>query len=1218
MSFPRARIQRFNEAPSCSPAPGTYDPKLDTKVKGPTMRKDARLTSEGDLSSKIPVATVAGFRTPQVPRKAMKILGKSQGKERSESSSAMDDLLKVKDTGHDFSELESVKQRLKETVDELNKSKNLCELLNGDISMKMHQIEELQHKNESLAVEIEVLQNKLEEAQAKHHESLTKCETLDRETLAHLEEMHLMVNELVEKKDISTKEMNNLREEIDNLTCLKNDFELKVTQKQQMILMLQGELSSAEVELMECRSECERQTAAACERAEEVKTLKATISHLEQQMEETDKQLRHMRDNLMNGSVVRENLEEQLTEKETACADLEANYNKLLSECEFLKAEHSKEIDNILGSCNKQLSNMVNDIEAASELVITHTSSMQAICNEKLQALEDKVAHTVAKAQEVWQNEIVHLKGELQTAANQLKVEQLSAQEKIESIIRDMETRDRESRKRIKEVESEARIITEKLLRAEEELRRLSDIRDELKISDVENKITIVELQDKVDLLTVERNSSNTKLTEVVKECDLLKSQNKNLTVGNRNLSDSLEALRVRLLESESDVEEMTALKCALESEKRRLEQTLERLLSELEQQKANNAQIEAESLQQIEEVREHLLGKLELFKQKALSGSDEIEKYEEGKSMQIQNLKSQLEHFRRELEMVSNYVATTELENEKQAQQLHVLHEEHQKMKDSFEMLTTKYEQQAAELKQRISELSVACENITSQEQQILRYKCHIEQLSADVENSEARIIELNEALSVMEESNAEHEREIEALTEKLDHQRDCAKVATQQIANLEATKSYQDHHVQTLTSELERHKEFYHQATEHMLTLADSNAEKEKKIEVLNEENEELKSSCKKFTEQLDNLKTQLFKEQSKLKESAEEIKLLEGDRFVKEEQLKELAAELKCQKEYVHTLSQQVTVLEEQKLETEEQLSSVKQKMIALEEERSSSIETCSQLQNSVAKMVELNEDLTNKFSSIQEKLTEKEKLCAKNESQMQTLCAEITNLNLQMQRKDKTLQDAVEKLKKENDELETHNLKLNRYEQESTEWKRKYEEIESLIGPFKEQLETYRAECKILEAEKGEVQQNMRELSLQYAASLGHQNQKQKIHYMVKLKEQNMELKETVRNLKKTIEKLRKDGTNASSKASNVTHTAIVNKGKENIGHGHSPVHKMVPIQSPGEGQKSSRKLVPIQSPGENHRAGFTLTPIPSPANSPNPKPLGERSTHTNVI
>ncbi|GLH08644.1 Uncharacterized protein GBIM_13817 [Gryllus bimaculatus] len=255
--------------------------------------------------------------------------------------------------------------------------------------------------------------------------------------------------------------------------------------------------------------------------------------------------------------------------------------------------------------------------------------------------------------------------------------------------------------------------------------------------------------------------------------------------------------------------------------------------------------------------------------------------------------------------------------------------------------------------------------------------------------------------------------------------------------------------------------------------------------------------------------------------------------------------------------------------------------------------------SQRQNSVTRMVELNRELTNRFTSIQEKLSEKEKLCEKYQSQIQTLRAAMTNLYLQMQRTENTPPDAIEKLKKENDALETQILN---YELEIAEWKRKYHEMESLIGPFKEQLETYRAECKMLEAEKGEVQQSMRELSLQYAASLGHQNQKQKIHYM------------TVYNLKKTIEKLHKDGTNAGSKSS-VTFTPIVNKGKENIRRGVSSVHKKVPIQSPEEGQKPTRKLIPFQSPNQ---PAFTLSPIQNRANSPNPKRFDERSTHSNVI
>ncbi|KAK7788948.1 hypothetical protein R5R35_010386 [Gryllus longicercus] len=112
--------------------------------------------------------------------------------------------------------------------------------------------------------------------------------------------------------------------------------------------------------------------------------------------------------------------------------------------------------------------------------------------------------------------------------------------------------------------------------------------------------------------------------------------------------------------------------------------------------------------------------------------------------------------------------------------------------------------------------------------------------------------------------------------------------------------------------------------------------------------------------------------------------------------------------------------------------------------------------SQRQNSVTRMVELNRELTNRFTSIQEKLSEKDKLCEKYQSQIQTLRAAVTNLYLQMQRTENTPPDAIEKLKKENDALETQILN---YELEIAEWKRKYHEMESLIGPFKEQLETY---------------------------------------------------------------------------------------------------------------------------------------------------------------
>lgn len=51
-----------------------------------------------------------------------------------------------------------------------------------------------------------------------------------------------------------------------------------------------------------------------------------------------------------------------------------------------------------------------------------------------------------------------------------------------------------------------------------------------------------------------------------------------------------------------------------------------------------------------------------------------------------------------------------------------------------------------------------------------------------------------------------------------------------------------------------------------------------------------------------------------------------------------------------------------------------------------------------------------------------------------------------------------------------------------------------------------------EREMLVSRNQETMDNLKSLSLQYATLLGHQNHKQKIHYMVNLKEENFSLKE----------------------------------------------------------------------------------------------------------
>lgn len=59
---------------------------------------------------------------------------------------------------------------------------------------------------------------------------------------------------------------------------------------------------------------------------------------------------------------------------------------------------------------------------------------------------------------------------------------------------------------------------------------------------------------------------------------------------------------------------------------------------------------------------------------------------------------------------------------------------------------------------------------------------------------------------------------------------------------------------------------------------------------------------------------------------------------------------------------------------------------------------------------------------------------------------------------------------------------------------------------------EQLNAFAAERNALLSEKGENQEELNKLSDAYAQLLGHQNQKQKIKHVIKLKDDNISLKQ----------------------------------------------------------------------------------------------------------
>ncbi|KAG7260099.1 hypothetical protein CRUP_010157 [Coryphaenoides rupestris] len=79
----------------------------------------------------------------------------------------------------------------------------------------------------------------------------------------------------------------------------------------------------------------------------------------------------------------------------------------------------------------------------------------------------------------------------------------------------------------------------------------------------------------------------------------------------------------------------------------------------------------------------------------------------------------------------------------------------------------------------------------------------------------------------------------------------------------------------------------------------------------------------------------------------------------------------------------------------------------------------------------------------------------------------------------------------------------------------------------VKPFQEQLNGFAAERDALLSENGVNQEELNRLADAYARLLGHQNQKQKIKHVIKLKDENITLKQEVSKLRSQLSRQKSD-------------------------------------------------------------------------------------------
>nr|XP_010304456.1 PREDICTED: hyaluronan mediated motility receptor [Balearica regulorum gibbericeps] len=232
----------------------------------------------------------------------------------------------------------------------------------------------------------------------------------------------------------------------------------------------------------------------------------------------------------------------------------------------------------------------------------------------------------------------------------------------------------------------------------------------------------------------------------------------------------------------------------------------------------------------------------------------------------------------------------------------------------------------------------------------------------------------------------------------------------------------------------------------------------------------------------------------------------------------------AVLQIQEEHTNTLrklGQTVAEFESYKKTITEEMCSLKLENTSLQEEvanlKKIGQDNLQLLQEAEYTKNKAKEECARMLLEVQTKLALKE---AETERTKESCLAQMTKLQEKLEEETEDLKRKleVERSRKTINEDVTSSLK-----EEIKTWRNLYEDLHNKTKPFQQQLDAFEAEKSALLNEHGAAQEELTKLSDAYAKLLGHQNQKQKIKHVMKLKEENTHLKQDLSKLRALLAK-----------------------------------------------------------------------------------------------
>uniref|UniRef100_A0ABI7WVZ6 Hyaluronan-mediated motility receptor C-terminal domain-containing protein n=1 Tax=Felis catus TaxID=9685 RepID=A0ABI7WVZ6_FELCA len=307
----------------------------------------------------------------------------------------------------------------------------------------------------------------------------------------------------------------------------------------------------------------------------------------------------------------------------------------------------------------------------------------------------------------------------------------------------------------------------------------------------------------------------------------------------------------------------------------------------------------------------------------------------------------------------------------------------------------------------------------------------------------------------------------------------------------------------------------------------------------------------------EQAERLITQLEEE---TKSRAEELKLLEEKLKGKEAELEKsnaahAQATLLLQERYqstVQNLGDVTAQFESYKALTANEIEDLKLKNSALQEKVASAEKSAEDVQHQILATESANEEYARMLLDLQTKSALKEaEIKEITVSSLKT----ITDLQNQLKQQGEEFRKQLEEEEARKAGKENTVAELT---EEMNKWHLLYKELYNKTKPFQLQLDAFEAEKQALLNEHGAAQEQLNKLRDSYAKLLGHQNLKQKIKHVVKLKDENSQLKSEVSKLRSQLAKKKQSETKLQeelNKVLGIKHfdpsKAFLHESKENF-------------------------------------------------------------------